>query len=85
MKIFLSLDGSNWGSVNACMNLLKDPKYFGFSPKSGSIGFKSAVNILVIPVANPDGYQYTFDTDRMWRKNLSPTVRFKKFLKIIST
>ena len=85
MKIFLSLDGSNWGSVNACMNLLKDPKYFGFSPKSGSIGFKSAVNILVIPVANPDGYQYTFDTDRMWRKNLSPTVRFKKFLKNIST
>lgn len=23
-----------------------------------------------IPVVNPDGYQYTFDTERLWRKNL---------------
>jgi hypothetical protein len=23
-----------------------------------------------IPVANPDGYQYTFDNERLWRKNL---------------
>jgi len=23
-----------------------------------------------IPVANPDGYQYTFSTERLWRKNL---------------
>ena len=23
-----------------------------------------------MPVANPDGYQYTFDHERLWRKNL---------------
>src|SRR5918912_649400 len=23
-----------------------------------------------LPVANPDGYQYTFDSERLWRKNL---------------
>ena len=29
-------------------------------------------DIWILPVANPDGYQYTFTTDRLWRKTRSP-------------
>ena len=29
-------------------------------------------DIYVMPVANPDGYQYSFSNDRLWRKTRSP-------------
>jgi hypothetical protein len=29
-----------------------------------------SVEVWIIPVANPDGYQYTFTNERLWRKNL---------------
>ncbi len=29
-------------------------------------------DVWVMPVANPDGYQYTFSTTRLWRKNRRP-------------
>jgi hypothetical protein len=30
----------------------------------------NSTEVWVIPVANPDGYQYTFTNERLWRKNL---------------
>ena len=29
-------------------------------------------DVWVLPVANPDGYQYAFDVERLWRKNRRP-------------
>lgn len=29
-------------------------------------------DFYILPVANPDGYAYTWSTDRMWRKNRKP-------------
>lgn len=33
----------------------------------------------LLPVVNPDGYSYTWTTDRLWRKNRSPTVNASCF------
>jgi hypothetical protein len=37
--------------------------------RPGGAALLASRDIWVIPVANPDGYEYTFTTDRLWRKN----------------
>ena len=77
--VVCGLDGSDWASVISCMNLIRNPSYYGFPQKlqedqdTPSSGFLSSVNLLVIPVANPDGYEFTFSDDRNWNKNRAET------------
>lgn len=39
---------------------------------AGGAALLASRDVWVIPVVNPDGYQYTFDADRLWRKNRRP-------------
>jgi hypothetical protein len=37
--------------------------------RPGGAALLASRDVWVIPVANPDGYEYTFTTERLWRKN----------------
>jgi zinc carboxypeptidase len=34
-----------------------------------AVDLRSRIGILVVPIINPDGYEYSWSTDRYWRKN----------------
>ncbi len=40
--------------------------------RPGGAALLAGRDVWVIPVANPDGYEYTFTTTRLWRKNRRP-------------
>jgi hypothetical protein len=52
-----------WVSTAVAMKLIR------WLADSGSPVLLGARDVWVIPVENPDGYQYSFTTDRFWRKN----------------
>ncbi len=55
-----------WVSTEVAMQLIR------WLADSLSPAVLATRDIWVIPVENPDGYQYTFTTDRLWRKNRRP-------------
>src|SRR5688500_2098645 len=42
----------------------------GYSSDPEIRALLDSTELWFVPVANPDGYDYTFSTDRLWRKNL---------------
>ncbi len=54
-----------WISTAVAMDLIR------WLADSGA-GLITAHDVWVMPVENPDGYQYSFTTDRYWRKNRRP-------------
>jgi len=60
-----------WAATETAMRLVQ----WLAEPPGGDARRDSLVqsrDIWIMPVANPDGYQYTFDGDRLWRKTRSP-------------
>jgi len=57
-----------WASTEMALRLVT---YLADSlpAQPGGAALLAASDIWVIPVVNPDGYQYTFSTTRLWRKN----------------
>ena len=60
-----------WAATEVALRLIK---YLaappGSNPRVDSL--IQSRDIWILPVANPDGYEYTFTTDRLWRKTRSP-------------
>ena len=52
-----------WVSTEMAMRLIR------WLADSAPPGLLATRDVWVIPVENPDGYQYTFTNDRFWRKN----------------
>jgi zinc carboxypeptidase len=52
-----------WVSTEMAMRLIR------WLADSAPPGLLAGRDVWVIPVENPDGYQYTFTNDRFWRKN----------------
>jgi len=58
-----------WVATETAMRLIKYlTSNFGSTARVTDL--LNTTEVWVIPVANPDGYQYTFTNERLWRKNL---------------
>ncbi len=58
-----------WVATQMAMRLIKYlTKNYGEDDRVTEI--LDTTQVWILPVGNPDGYQYTFDHERLWRKNL---------------
>jgi hypothetical protein len=62
-----------WAATEMALRLAR----YLAAPPTPSVRLDSLLarrDVWVLPVANPDGYEYTFTADRLWRKNRRPIV-----------
>ncbi|GEQ67897.1 hypothetical protein JCM33374_g1563 [Metschnikowia sp. JCM 33374] len=60
-----------WVSVSSVLyNIYEILHHFEANPEDWKVLAK--LDFLFIPVLNPDGYEYSWTTDRLWRKNRQP-------------
>mmetsp|Transcript_110868 Transcript_110868/g.238719 ORF Transcript_110868/g.238719 Transcript_110868/m.238719 type:complete len:422 (+) Transcript_110868:34-1299(+) len=65
------LHAREWISV-ATMTYVADFLLRGYGTNSDATYLLDTFDVIVCPILNVDGYDYTWTTDRMWRKTLSP-------------
>ena len=74
-KTILVIGGSHareWISVSTA-NFIAYQLMTRYGKKSNITHLVDAFDWVFIPIVNPDGYEYTWTTDRLWRKNRQPT------------
>ncbi|XP_050705577.1 carboxypeptidase B-like isoform X8 [Eriocheir sinensis] len=60
-----------WVSPATCQYML-DQLTSGYGSDSEVTALLDTYDFHIMPVANPDGYEYTWTADRLWRKNRVP-------------
>ena len=62
------MDPSHWGAIHSCLNLLRNPTAIEYPTDLTDL--TTNVRLVVVPLANPDGYDYTINQDRLYQKNM---------------
>ena len=74
MWVDCGIHAREWVSPAFCVHLIKT------ALSEGEAGMLRHIDLHVVPVANPDGYEYTWQGNRMWRKNRRSVARFRSSL-----
>jgi murein tripeptide amidase MpaA len=59
-----------WVTTASCLWMIEQ---LVNNPSTEATAVLNNYDILMVPASNPDGYVYTWTTDRLWRKNRQPT------------